>query len=444
MNTTIKRYNPNTHEVQTNRLALSEHPPSWDMTIRCIFEDSRHNVWIGTEHEGIYRYDRQKDEFIQLKHDPNDSHSLRSNCINTIYEDRNNRLWFGTSDGLSVIDDDLKTFTHYTTKNGLIDDDVLSVIEDQNDAIWINTMKGYITRLSNQEHNIQNFDRSNGLQPSFFTRESICLTPSGELYFGGLEGMNSIHPDQLQNNSHAPPIVFTDMHVNAEPINFFPYIETQREIVLDYQHNYLDFRFVALNYSTPQKNQYAYRLLPLESEWVNSGNKNQVSYSMLQPGAYTFEIKGANNDGVWNEQGSSISFTISHPWWMTAWFRVSVLIILAMAILLLHKVRVRSIHERSIWLKNEVDLRTSHISELNVKLLKHNQDLETALSEIKTLQGIVPICSYCKKIRDDEGYWDQVETYLSQHSEAKFSHGICPDCAKEHYPELTERFLEKE
>jgi AmiR/NasT family two-component response regulator len=77
---------------------------------------------------------------------------------------------------------------------------------------------------------------------------------------------------------------------------------------------------------------------------------------------------------------------------------------------------------------------------LNTELQFHKEELEKALAEIKTLRGILPICSHCKKIRDDKGYWNQIESYIRDHSEAEFSHSVCPDCLKKHYPKYFEKY----
>jgi hypothetical protein len=152
------------------------------------------------------------------------------------------------------------------------------------------------------------------------------------------------------------------------------------------------------------------------------GNNRFATYTNLAPGKYTFHVKASNNDGVWNENGTSIKIIITPPFWQTWWFRTIVVIFVISVLVAIYLWRVNRIQQTAIRLEAMVKERTS--------------ELEEAMNNIKVLKGLIPICASCKKVRDDSGFWRQVEDYISHHSEAQFSHGICPDCMKKLYPQF--------
>ncbi len=134
------------------------------------------------------------------------------------------------------------------------------------------------------------------------------------MYFGGTKGLIRFHPDSIKDNSFVPPIVITSFRKFEQPVPF------GKEIRLPYDENFISFEFAALSYVSPEKNQYAYKMEGLDKDWVYSGTRRYASYPHLEPGEYVFRVKGSNNDGVWNEEGTSIAIIITPPWWKTWWF----------------------------------------------------------------------------------------------------------------------------
>ena len=141
----------------------------------------------------------------------------------------------------------------------------------------------------------------------------VCKTQNGEMYFGSPGAVVRFHPDSIKNNPFIPPIVITTIKKFNEPVSF------RKEINLSYNENFLSFEFIALSYISPERNQYAYKMEGLDKDWVYSGTRRFASYPNLDPGEYIFRVKGSNNDGVWNEAGTSITIIISPPFWKTWW-----------------------------------------------------------------------------------------------------------------------------
>ena len=159
---------------------------------------------------------------------------------------------------------------------------------------------------------------NDGLQNNSFRRPH-CKGKDGTLYFGGDNGFTAFDPRQLATNTHVPPIVITQIKLFDNLISGWSDSST---IDLAYNENFLSFEFAALNYANPSKNQYAYQLKGVDKNWVYSGSRRYVSYTDLEPGTYVFRVKGSNNDGIWNQKGTSIQVIIHPPWWKTPWFRL--------------------------------------------------------------------------------------------------------------------------
>jgi hypothetical protein len=183
----------------------------------------------------------------------------------------------------------------------------------------------------------------------------------------------------------------------------------------------LEFAYTALSLVAGRRNRFAYRLDGFDAEWTDAGERRQAYYTNLPPGQYRFRVRAANNDGVWNETGAAFAFRLRPFFYQTAAFYGLAVLLAAGAGIGLHRVRVRALRRRERQLRQRV---------------------EEALGEIKVLGGLLPICSSCKKIRDDGGYWNQLETFIRAHSHAQFTHSICPECMARLYPEFASRSTE--
>ena len=148
------------------------------------------------------------------------------------------------------------------------------------------------------------------------------------MFFGGPNGFNIFHPENIPENKNIPPVYITGMHIFNKPqhpgeVGSFissAFAETN-EIKLSHKENMITFEFAALNYILPEKNLYAYKLEGLEKDWNYMGTKRNASYTNLEPGTYTFRVKASNNDSIWNEEGASLTIIITPPYWQTWWFR---------------------------------------------------------------------------------------------------------------------------
>jgi len=288
--------------------------------------DTKGIVWVGTE-AGLSYFNPETERFTNFKHIMSDPISLSSNMIQAIYEDSQNNVWIGTSDGLNRFDRNSHSFERYSTKDGLAGNYVVGILEDNNGDLWISTGEG-LSKFDFHNKTFRNYDQNDGLQGNRFLMHSAFKNKAGELFFGGTNGFNVFNPDKLKDNKNVPEIIFTDFQLFNNSIQagkssaLTKHINYAQQIILDYNQNVFNIEFTALNYRNSNKNEYAYIMEGFDKTYnYMDGNKRSVSYTNLDPGQYTFRVRGSNNDGVWNKKGASIKIIVSPPWWKTLWFK---------------------------------------------------------------------------------------------------------------------------
>ncbi|MCB0167458.1 MAG: hypothetical protein KDI79_24725 [Anaerolineae bacterium] len=239
----------------------------------------------------------------------------------------------GTTDGLNRFDRSSQSFAVYRQEDGLASNAVAGIVADNQGNLWISTSQG-ISKFNPVEATFRNYDQHDGLQSNLFLWGSAYKSDAGELFFGGVNGFNAFFPTALADNPQAPPVVLTDFQLFNEPVPIGgdsplqQHINLADEIILNYDQSIFSFKFSALNYRAPDKNQYAYKLEGFDKEWVYRDSRRRfATYTNLDPGQYTFHVKAANNDGVWNETGAAIRIIIEPPWWQTVWFRGAVMLL---------------------------------------------------------------------------------------------------------------------
>ncbi|GAA4449822.1 hypothetical protein GCM10023189_09530 [Nibrella saemangeumensis] len=291
---------------------------------------------------GLSRLDPKTGKAVTYKAKRNDPRSLSSNRIWTIHVDRQDRVWIGTRDGLNLFDRRTNTFTQFHQKDGLPHEEVLKILEDRHGNLWLSTPM-HISKFDPVKRRFYTFDASDGTGTIPFFDRSGCVAPNGQMYFGKFSGFTTFHPDSIRTNTFVPPVVLTAFRKGEKVTYFEKPLSELNEIVLPHEQNNISFEYAALNYSQPHKNQYAYQLVNFENDWVHAGTRRTVSYTNLDPGEYVFRVKGSNNDGVWNEQGTSIRVVILPPWWHTWWFRLLASIALVGLLYSVYRYRINQI-----------------------------------------------------------------------------------------------------
>lgn len=303
-------------------------------TIRMLYEDSAQNMWLGTLGHGLLLYNSKTKRITTF----DNRNGLTCENIRSVLED-GKTLWIGTDCGLFKLDlNSLKVQAHYSEKTAiqfqLPNDVIYGILKDDEGFLWLSSNKG-LAKFSPENGIVKTYDVTDGLQSNEFNTNVTYKHTDGNLYFGGVNGINYFNPKELKNNSFVPPLKITGVTVMDST-----YSPNGEELVLRYDQNFIDFEFVALNFSNTQKNKYQYRMEGVDNKWILSGTKRYANYTKLAPGSYVFRVIGSNNDGLWNNVGASVKVTILPPWWGTWWFRVLLILLLTSGIYGLFRYRL--------------------------------------------------------------------------------------------------------
>lgn len=364
--------------------------------VRAICEDQQGDLWIGTQGGGLNQLslaEQQKvePEFIHFKNDPENPATLSNDYVFSILEDSDGSLWIGTfGGGLNKFNRASGTFSCFRKEDGLPSNAIYGILAEPKHAhrpgyFWLSTNNG-LSRFNPQTGEFRNYSLRDGLQSNEFNGGAYFMSRRGEFFFGGINGFNAFFPEDIIDNPFIPPVVITDFKLfNASvPIDrnesgdkiLTKSIVESSEITLSYSQNVFSFEFAALDFTIPEKNQFRYQMAGFDEDWVQSGARNFVTYTNLNPGEYTFKLSGSNNDGVWNETGTSLKIIITPPFWQTWWFRIISALIVVLTGLGLYRKRVNAMEARRKLLEIQVDEKT-----------KAAEALQNALSEVERLKN---------------------------------------------------------
>ncbi len=313
--------------------------------VTAMGEDAEGSLWVGTFGAGLNRFDRNRGTFQRFTNQPGSRTSLSNDGILVIHSSPAQDLWIGTLIGLNRlerVDEATGTaiFRSYFVADGLPNEVIYSIYselgapsarrkldppegsdpgtEGEPARLWVSTNRG-ISRFDPQTETFKNYDTSHGLQADEFNMNAHFQSPTGELFFGGVNGFNAFFPDRIEPNTAMPPVVLTSFSKLNRPVRLErPIFETD-EVVLDYRDSIVSFEFAALDYTAPEKNSYRYLLEGFSDEWIDLGNHRRVSFTNLDPGTYTLRVRGSNNDGVWSAEGAATRIVVAPPPWQTWW-----------------------------------------------------------------------------------------------------------------------------
>ncbi len=286
-----------------------------------ISEDKSGDLLVGNFGGGVNRFDRKTQTFTRYRHDPKNPHGLNNDAIYSVYADENGYIWAGTfGGGLNRLDPNTGRAIHYTDRDGLPDNYVKGILPDANGNLWLSTDRG-LSKFNPRNGVFKNYTVKDGLISNQLLSGAYYKAADGRLFFGGENGVIAFYPDSLKDNPHVPPVAITSFKVFDKPLPLPQAVFLLEAIQLSYRQNFFSFEFVALDYTEPAKNRYAYKLEGFDPDWIYSGTRRFASYTNVDPGEYVFHVKGANSDGVWNEQGAAIRIIIAPPFWQTWWFR---------------------------------------------------------------------------------------------------------------------------
>lgn len=301
----------------------------YDGDIRAIAEDRDGSLWIGCYGDGLYHYNpetgvAQRHPFSQARQEDD----LKSNVVFAVHVDASGRVWIGTGGGgLGVYDPKQRTFRRLTDKNGLANNTIYAILSDHAGHLWLSTNQG-ITKYAVEEDRFYNYNQHDGLQAGQFNPGSAVYNDlAGYMCFGGTSALNIFYPEQVIDKPALPKVMLSGFQlfnkavkVGQNPESDFvlsQVIGQTREITLRHDQSVFTFDFVALDYSYPEKNQYAYKMEGLDRDWNYVGSQRFATYRYLPAGEYTFKVKASNQDNAWPNDYASITIHVLPPFWRT-------------------------------------------------------------------------------------------------------------------------------
>ncbi len=401
-------------------------------TVWAIFEDSKGQIWIGTDGLGVQLFDPETGSFqtfgagllntqgnnavkylrvvcedvhggiwvggfsnlVRFAPGPAagsytpqvfDHARLGGQYVVSAHTDSKNRMWLGTyGGGLLRFDYEDSTFKAFTTTDGLSNNMVYSIEEDRQGNLWLATNRG-VSKFNPDALSFKNHGKGSGFQGSSFTLNASHKDQHGNLYFGGPDGFSAFHPDSLLTDTIPPPVVLSHLllfnkHVQtgAEGSPLHKHISELDTLVLEHWQNVVGIGFSALGFSNASQKTYAYKLENFDKDWNYSNMVRVATYTNLDPGRYVFRAKAANSNGYWNETGARLFIVVKPPWWRTIWAKGAALIVCGLLAWSLHTYRIRFLTDQKRKLEDRIKKRTFELQEKNEEIVAQAEEIKEA------------------------------------------------------------------
>ncbi|MCX6566207.1 MAG: response regulator [Candidatus Aminicenantes bacterium] len=351
--------------------------------VRTLLLDHEGTLWIGTFGGGLNRFDEKTGKFTVWRHNPADPNSLCGDFIPNIAEDSSGRLWVGTTAGLNLFDPAAGTFECYSEeKNGLPNNAIYGILVDEEDSVWFSSNRG-LAHWNPKTKTVKTYDISDGLQGNEFNGGARYRAKSGEMFFGGTNGLSAFFPSNLKDNPYPPEVVITNFEVFNKPVPVGQEVNGKilleksitetSDLALPYRDRLISFEFAALHYAAPEKNRYAYIMEGLDQDWHEVQGRRFVSYMNLAPGRYVFRVKASNNDGLWNEHGVAVRIRVIPPFYLIRWVQALALLCVGLAIWGTVRKRLQNIRKRTIMLEEKVQERTADLKKAEAEAREANR-----------------------------------------------------------------------
>jgi signal transduction histidine kinase/ligand-binding sensor domain-containing protein/CheY-like chemotaxis protein len=392
-----------------------------DDWVSSLAVDAQGDLWLAVYGAGLHRFDPFSETFTRYPHEPNNPDSIASNNLNYVMVAADGKLWIGGDSLISRFDPATGKAVNYTpVEHGLSGHTSDHIYQDRQGKIWVATYSGLnkfdpdnnrftpypdlravladdaqgylwaiagtsLARFNPDSGELRRYDEGDGLLSNALEPTAGHASSNGEIFVGGARGFNSFFPEQLSDNPTLPPVVLTEFKLRNRAVEvggdspLQKHINFTKKIKLPHDYTALSLKFAALNYRSPQKNQYAYMLEGFDQEWRYTDSANRlVTYANLLPGEYMFRVKASNNDGVWNEEGTALNIIITPLWWKTWWFTSLGVLGLVSLVTAGFSYRIMAQHRRTEELELQVAERTRELVESNRLLQVAKEKAERA------------------------------------------------------------------
>lgn len=379
------------------RYSKQNHISDFSLYNVCFDKDGL--LWIGTDFGGLCCFDKTKEHFESFSHSENDSKSISSNFVRFIYCDSRNNIWIGTNSGLDKFNRPSKTFTHYSSQNGLAGNTIQGIVEGEQNILYISTNSG-ISRFDTKKNTFTNFTIHNGLLSNEYSTGACLKRKSGELVFGSVnKGIVSFFPNKLTINQSIPKAIISGIKLRNKDLKIGEnellkkQILYTKEIEIPYiDSKDLSIEFLSINYIHPNSSIYKFKLSGFDNDWKNADFLSRYAvYSQLPHGKYVFQVMASADGKNWGEP-ATLKIIILAPWWQSWWFISLLGLFILSLIYVIYSQRLKEYKKRQIILEREVQDRTAKLKYAldqvefkNQELGKVNKQLELQNIEISNI-----------------------------------------------------------
>lgn len=369
--------------------------PIYFSNIRCMLEDDEEGVLLlGSSAEGLQRWDTNTGQLTKYTNEASvASYRIPNNYISSITRTRSGEIWVSTYGGGIFSFDKAKGIqTIMTQKQGLLDNNICSLVESSDHKLWMSTVNGLIM-YDPEGGEVRNYHRYNGIDIREFTLHSGLAMPDGHLCFAGSNGFITFQVEAMDKNMNVPSIVLEQLTVNNQPIRvgdasgvLDKVLDSMDAICLHYDENNFSISYQALNYTYSNQNQYAYMLEGYDAGWNYVKGRHSAFYTNLSPGKYLFRVKASNNDDVWNEEGRALTIIVQPPLWRTWYAYLFYLIVLAaITYCILYYMNIKRNLEAGLKMKQLEKQKQEEFHQAKIRLFTNfSHELRTPLTLIIT------------------------------------------------------------
>ncbi len=379
--------------------------------ILSLFEDNSGQLWIGTKGGGLnsspLRFLKQNSgSFVNYTSKVDDKHSLSGNDVYCIFQDSNDDIWVGTSNGLSkiIFPENIDrpsaimqgkiSFVSYAQDQGLPNNTIYGIREDENKNLWISTVHG-LCKMNINTLDITNYDINDGLLNNEFHSNAYYQDTSGNMFFGGINGITFFNPVEIASNPYDASVEITGLKVNnkivkpgnkiSDKVILSKNITSTSSIVLSSQHRDFSIEVSAMHYANPNNVRYRYRLIGYNDKWRESGKlEHWVNYTNIFEGDYIFQVQATNNDGKWSDSIAELKIVVAPPFFRSQMALISYIILMAVLLYFFRRYSVIGVKDKNKLKLHAFEQRkTAEITEAKTRFFTNiSQEIRTPLTLI--------------------------------------------------------------
>ncbi|MDB1934744.1 ATP-binding protein [Clostridium tertium] len=357
-----------------------------------IIQDKDGVIWIASALDGgLIRLNKNTNEIKSYRNNEEDRYSISFNALKTIAIDSKNNIWIGSQFGLNKFDRSTEKFHRYTEDSGLSNNFIYGILIDNEDNPWMSTNYG-ISKFDIKNDKFVDYNVTDGLQSNEFNGYSYFKSKSGEMFFGGINGLTYFYPNQLEEKKFSPNVVIDSIYSGEKEILDISNIK------IGYKNSNIQFNFFMPDYRNVSKIQYAYKLDGLDENWIFSDDRNYVSYTNLESGVYKFQVVARNSSGDWSKV-TTVSFKVGMKPWQTPLAYVIYALIVSLVLYIIWN-RVKILDSLVEQRTHELNSKLKENKELYDKLIKNEKyknnyfvnlshELRTPLNVIISTQQLI-------------------------------------------------------